>query len=111
MLHDLYALLIDSGNVGVVVEADAGVYRLHDLLDGQGGSLVLAQHKDRGTGAGDAAAQGAGDPALCLYLVEAGDEHAADRLDDDVFEAAADEVLVLFHKAGHEAGDIAPLAD
>src|SRR3984957_7783002 len=107
---DFYPLLIDSCDVGKVVEADAGIDLLHYLLDAGGGAGVFGKHKYRGAGARDAAAEGACRLACGFYFVETRYQDAANGLDDHVFQAAADEVIVLFHKAGDEARDIAPLA-
>ncbi len=76
-----------------------------------GGGFVFAEHEDRRTRTGDAAAKGAGGFALLFDLVKTGDQHAADGFDDHVFQRAADEVIVVCHETGYETGDVAPLAD
>jgi len=95
----------------VVIEADAGIDLVHELFDAGGGGGVFGKHKYRGARARDAAAEGACSLTSRFYFVEAGDEDAANGFDDDVFQTAADEVIVLFHEAGDESRDIAPLAD
>src|SRR5580658_3606760 len=95
----------------MVVEADALVNVVHDRLQLSRRGFILAEHEDGRARAGDAAAEGAGGFALLLDLVKAGDQHAANGFDDDVFERAADQVIVVLNKSGDEARDVGPLAD
>src|ERR1700761_7679664 len=110
-LYNFYSLLVDGCYIGMMVETDAGIDILHDVFYLPGYCLIPAEHEDGRPRARDAAAEGAGLFAALLYRVESGDQHTADRFDDDVFEGAADQVKVLLDKPSYQSGDIAPLAD
>ena len=95
----------------MVVEADLLIDVLHDVFYLPGYCLISAEHEDRRARAGDAAAESAGLFAAFFDRIESGDQHAADGFDDDVFEGAADQVIVVAHETCHQSGDVAPLAD
>ncbi len=75
------------------------------------GALFFAPGEDGGAGARDRRAERARAEGGRLDAVEAGDERAALRLDDDVGEAGADEGDVVEEAAGEEAGEVGALGD
>jgi hypothetical protein len=95
-----------------------GVDARHGAREGRGhrvphalGAPGLAPREDRGPRPRDRAAERAGLERRGLHAVEAGDERAALRLDDDVGEAGADEAEIVRVAAGQEAREVGALGD
>ena len=71
----------------------------------------IAQRKDGGAWAWDRATQGTSFKGRLLYQVIARDQNRADGLDDDILQGAPDQLVITFHKACNEPGNITPLSD
>src|ERR1700743_1654221 len=94
-----------------MIEPDTGIDILHDVLDRHSRLFIFTQHKYRRSGTRDPPAQRPRRLTFGLDLVKTGDKDAAYGFDDDIFETASDQFIILFYKPGNKTRDIPPLPD
>src|SRR5687767_13128951 len=111
LINDGTTLVIQGGDIGVVMKAQALVSLLHNAFHRSCGWFVLAEHKQRWAGAGNTASQRTGFLAFSFYSVKAWNQDAAYGFNDDVLQRTANKVVVALHEAGHQARNVAPLLD
>src|ERR1700722_16164814 len=88
------SLMIHSGNINMIIHADAVINRFHYARYFLSSLFIPAQHKNRGTGTGDTSADGTGRLTFRFDNVEAWYQYRSYRLYDHILQRPSDQFIV-----------------